>query len=367
MADWEGGLIRDVRAAYPHLTFADAGTRDQWDFHLTLPAEERDAFRATMNTAGFYGNLPVTPGAQKAFRKLHDRGINHFVCTTPSADNPSCASDKLVWNAANFGDKVAANTILTFDKTVVRGDILLDDKPEITGSMIPEWEQVVFDQPYNRNTPGRRMTSWDQLFDIIAGHVASGRDYSTDPFTVLFDMDGVIFDWEGGIVRRARINHPNVKIADAGTRDEWDFFPNTPADEAAALREAMAWPGLFRELDVFPGAVEVIRALVDAGVNVLFCSTPALYNESCASDKLWAIGEHFGKDMVKRVVLTQDKTLIKGDILFDDKPVIDGLLAPTWERIVYDQSYNKFVTGPRMFAWPEAFDLIDSVRSVIAA
>ena len=57
--------------------------------------------------------------------------------------------------------------ILTRDKTLVRGDILLDDAPLAKGSSLePVWEHVYFDQPYNR--PGasdadpsrRRLVAW---------------------------------------------------------------------------------------------------------------------------------------------------------------------------------------------------------------
>jgi 5'-nucleotidase len=42
---------------------------------------------------------------------------------------------------------------------LVRGDILVDDKPVVSGSLRPEWVHVLHDRPYNRNCPGPRM-SW---------------------------------------------------------------------------------------------------------------------------------------------------------------------------------------------------------------
>jgi hypothetical protein len=57
------------------------------------------------------------------------------------------------------GFRVHQAVILTRDKTLVRGDVLVDDKPEIGGLATPHWRHLLYDQPYNRNSPGPRM-SW---------------------------------------------------------------------------------------------------------------------------------------------------------------------------------------------------------------
>lgn len=43
----------------------------------------------------------------------------------------------------------------------MRGDILIDDKPQITGSLQPVWTHWVYDQPYNRHLSDKRTMSWD--------------------------------------------------------------------------------------------------------------------------------------------------------------------------------------------------------------
>ena len=43
----------------------------------------------------------------------------------------------------------------------VRGDVLIDDKPNITGSATPTWQQLLFDAPYNRHVAHLpRLSSW---------------------------------------------------------------------------------------------------------------------------------------------------------------------------------------------------------------
>ncbi|MCT7149596.1 hypothetical protein M1196_23400, partial [Salmonella enterica subsp. enterica serovar Oranienburg] len=56
------------------------------------------------------------------------------------------------------------------------------------------------------------------------------------------------------------------------------------------------------------------------------------------------------------MIITTDKTLVRGDILIDDKPVISGELpeystgtnhARSWEHVIFDQSYNRHITNRR--------------------
>ena len=38
--------------------------------------------------------------------------------------------------------------------------IILVDKPNIDGIMVPIWEHVIYTQPYNKNVPGKRRLTW---------------------------------------------------------------------------------------------------------------------------------------------------------------------------------------------------------------
>ena len=61
------------------------------------------------------------------------------------------------------------------------------------------------------------------------------------------------------------------------------------------------------------------------------------------------VENYLGDAWVKRIILTRDKTLIKGDYLIDDKPVITGVeRSPEWEQIVYDRPYNRDVNKKRL-------------------
>jgi hypothetical protein len=42
--------------------------------------------------------------------------------------------------------------------------------------------------------------------------------------------------------------------------------------------------------------------------------------------------EHLGSEFTKRVILTRDKTLVRGDVLIDKKPTIGGISTPQWRH-----------------------------------
>lgn len=67
-----------------------------------------------------------------------------------------------------------------------------------------------------------------------------------------------------------------------------------------------------------------------------------------------------GKEWVKRIILTLDKTMVTGDYLIDDKPHITGCeSSPTWTHILYDQPYNKEVNKPRIVNWTQWREIIN--------
>merc|ERR1711988_1974094 len=111
-------------------------------------------------------------------------------------------------------------------------------------------------------------------------------------------------------------------------------------------------PGFFRKLPPFAGAVAAVHQMERAGFQVWFCTSPILGHPTCCQEKLEWIQEHFGDAYVQRVVLCQDKTTVRGDILIDDKPNITGLHPPTWRQCLFDAPYNQCRSDlPRITQW----------------
>jgi 5'-nucleotidase len=146
---------------------------DQRTFNLNdgRTEEEKDIIASVMVEPGFYAQLQPIPGAKQALKEAVKAGHDVRIVTSPWVSNPTCASDKLNWIVKHYGSQWGARVVITADKTLVRGDILIDDKPEVKGSLMPEWEHILFDQPYNQHVQRRRIVQWDPDTLLIAAEM----------------------------------------------------------------------------------------------------------------------------------------------------------------------------------------------------
>jgi len=121
------------------------------------------------------------------------------------------------------------------------------------------------------------------------------------------------------------------------------------AEGATASQETPIFDhkGFYRDLPL-PGAVEAVTDPLAEGFDVYICTSPLVQYQNCALEKYEWVEEHLGSEFTKRVILTRDKTLVRGDVLIDDKPVIGGISTPQWRHVLFDRPYNRSIPGPRM-------------------
>jgi 5'-nucleotidase len=170
IADWGHGYGESLDA-HGEAAARIPRHRDQRSFNLHegRTPEEIAIIASVMVEPGFYSKLRPIPGAKVALKNMVRAGHHVRIVTSPWASNPTCASDKLNWIVRHYGSQWARRVIIASDKTAVRGDILIDDKPEVTGDFAPEWEHVYFTQPYNEALPGRRrLNSWEEWESLLA-------------------------------------------------------------------------------------------------------------------------------------------------------------------------------------------------------
>lgn len=108
----------------------------------------RDSVRRMLNAPGWYRDLPVVDGAVEGVDALEAAGIDVWVCTRPHPDSPTCVSEKQAWLREHF-PMLDGKLITVADKSMVGGDVLLDDAPPFDTRMTPTWRPVVFTAPYN--------------------------------------------------------------------------------------------------------------------------------------------------------------------------------------------------------------------------
>ncbi len=122
----------------------------------------QEHLKAIENEPGFFGSLPPIAGAVDAAHELLALGHRVCICTRPSKHRMAmCALEKFQWIHMHLGEAFVERMMVVRDKTFAHGDILIDDKPEITGALKhPAWKHVLYDWPYNRHVNKPRL-SWD--------------------------------------------------------------------------------------------------------------------------------------------------------------------------------------------------------------
>jgi 5'-nucleotidase len=75
---------------------------------------------------GFFLNLEEIPGAIDAVNKLKEE-YDVWILTRPSFHNVNCFTEKAQWVWDHLGFDVLQKTIMAGDKSLLKGDYLIDD------------------------------------------------------------------------------------------------------------------------------------------------------------------------------------------------------------------------------------------------
>jgi 5'-nucleotidase len=114
-------------------------------------------------TPGFYRNLPAVNGAVEALNEMLDSGVDVWICTSPLSEFRNCVLEKYDWVHKHLGQRFVDRMIMCRQKAYVRGGFLIDDLPDPRRecALMPEWNHIVFDAPYNRGaSPKLRIEKW---------------------------------------------------------------------------------------------------------------------------------------------------------------------------------------------------------------
>lgn len=141
------------------------------------------------------------------------------------------------------------------------------------------------------------------------------------------DLDGVVFDFDGRML--AEFAKRGIYFSSVQ-----EMQTQIPKDHNLVLlhRKIRAERGFFRDLDLLPGALEHVLLLKER-YDIYFVSTPEVNNPTCCEDKLHSIASIFGPELLCKTIFAHDKTLVRVDVLIDDKEVITGCLPPSFKHI----------------------------------
>jgi 5'-nucleotidase len=177
---------------------------------------------------------------------------------------------------------------------------------------------------------------------------------------ILIDMDGVISNFDGEFLKRWRDRHPDKPYIPVEERRIFYVKDSYPDELKPMVTEIFSEPSFFRDMMPMEGAKEALFEMEDRGCEVFICTSPLSTYKNCVLEKYEWVNKELGSSWVNRIILTKDKTLVRADLLLDDKPEITGLEnSPSWEHILYDRPYNKGVDKRRL-TWGNWKDVLAS-------
>ena len=102
---------------------------------------------------GLFRSLkPIESAISSVEKLLHSEKYEVYFLSTAPWNNPSAWTDKRLWLAEQFGDIINRRLILTHRKDLVKGDILIDDRPN-NGAKDFEGELIKFGSDEYPNWP----------------------------------------------------------------------------------------------------------------------------------------------------------------------------------------------------------------------
>ncbi len=168
---------------------------------------------------------------------------------------------------------------------------------------------------------------------------------------ILVDLDDVLADFDGGFYAEWKRKYPDKYIVPPDKRTKFYLKEEMPSEYGSLITEIIISKGFIKSLPEIPNAKEAIYRMRELKHEVFICTSPFRNYKYCVSEKYEWVEEHLGKEWIERLILTSDKTLISGNYLIDDKPEITGCAKPNWEHILFDRSYNRYITNKKRLTW----------------
>ena len=151
IGNWERGMEEKWNHVVPELPYYGY-SRPYWEIIECYPAEYGARIYSIFEEPGFFRNLQPMPGAIEALHVLREHGDIHFVSAPLSGERRAgCIIEKSEWLEEQVWENASELLFSTSDKTLVIGDYLFDDCPNIKGRYVPKWKHLLFDDGYRYN------------------------------------------------------------------------------------------------------------------------------------------------------------------------------------------------------------------------
>lgn len=181
---------------------------------------------------------------------------------------------------------------------------------------------------------------------------------------VLVDMDGVLADFSGAVIRHIQQLHPDITIPTLAK-----FRVHHNFEEKSIQREIIDYitsETFFRNLPLIDGALAGWQRIIDLGYSPRVCSAPIRANPWSEQEKRTWLAEHLNADVAASAIIDRNKYLHNGIALIDDRTDLLHADQAPWQQILFDATYNQgSQTDYRLHGWndPELGALLKRVAS----
>ena len=127
--------------------------------------KQHSSYQHPHSKLGFFENLETITGAINAVNKLRDSNIfEPWILTAPSTRNPHCYTEKRLWVEKHFDYQFTKNLIISPNKSLLKGDFLVDDYCEGKGQEYFEGELIHFGT--------ERYANWNLVMEYLKSKVS---------------------------------------------------------------------------------------------------------------------------------------------------------------------------------------------------
>ena len=145
----------------------------EWDMTAAFPSLSREQVYEIDVAEEIYSRLEPIPGAPEAVRRLLDDGHRIYVVTTTPYQAVKAKLERAIFRYYPFLSW--KNIIITADKHLIRGDVLIDDG--VHNLLGGDFRKILVTAPYNAEFDAEangmiRVGSWEEIYRAVSAIAA---------------------------------------------------------------------------------------------------------------------------------------------------------------------------------------------------